>query len=82
VLIYDAPNGADEQRMTLFSGTYYIEPTLFASYPISKKTVFQLSAGLMLDVPVYLRMYMDDRWGEHKISWAGYRLHLAIVQQL
>lgn len=81
-LVYDIPNGLIDEWLTIESGTYYIEPSLYVGYPITNKTSVRLSAGMMLDIPIEFEMLIDDEWTDKRISWTGFRLNFSIIHQL
>ena len=80
-LAYDVPAATMNSKLTLETATYYIEPALFASYYVSKQTYLQLSAGLMLNIPLEVYFRTNTSNNTYDVSWNGYRIRLAIVQQ-
>lgn len=80
-LLYDMPNPRIDNNSTLETATMYIEPALYASYYLSKQTYLQLSAGFMISIPVKVEFYSNYIPNNYTVSWDGYRIRLAIVEQ-
>lgn len=81
-LLYDVPNGLIDEWLTIETGTYYIEPSLYVSYPFTSKTSVRMSAGVMLDIPIEFEMLINNDWTDERISWTGFRLNFSVIHQL
>lgn len=81
-LVYDIPRGLIDEWLTIQTGTYYIEPSLYVAYPVTNKTAVRMSAGIMLDIPIEFEMLIDNDWNDERISWTGFRLNFSLIHQL
>lgn len=82
ITIIGLEEGAMTNTLKLISIAPFLEPAFFAKWQLDRKTMLQLSAGFMLDIPSDFRFDYYSSSPEYKIGWAGYRVKLGLVRQL